>query len=574
MYRFKLEQINVNSKEEIIPIVPKSINVIVGPNNSGKSRLLKEIRDYLSGDFSDIKILANVDFSFPKDFSELNTAYEIEPKMIQDANGNWMLKVYTNKPNQQLDMTASLESYFTRNIGAFGGDWREYYEQVVEQKDNMDFLNCFGPLFFQYLGTEERLTICKTQRDYGIDSSSANYLSSAKYNKELLNELASKVKRLFNKDIYLDSQTLGDRLVFRVGEDFEYIRNKLISSETEARKLFSENMLDNQGDGLKSFVSTFLSLNYDKNDVLLLDEPEAFLHPPLARQLGEMIGEVQDKHKTVFISTHSVEILKGILSKSADVNVIRITQPRTYINEIKVLDQNILNTIMQNPLLRVSRVLEGIFCERVIVTEAEADELVYQELIEKIYPESGLFFAHGQNKQTLATIAELYKKIGIAYEIITDFDALRVTSEFNKFLELMPLEGKERQRLQNYAQKLRELVDKDVDASGLTEERKKQAQKVKRDEVYHRQGIRYFDEKYRENIKCALEKLSSFHLHILETGELETVLEDFGVRYQEKNKWIVEAINKIAELKKEDIAKDSMVYRFLYKIVYSGNDAI
>lgn len=92
--------------------------------------------------------------------------------------------------------------------------------------------------------------------------------------------------------------------------------------------------------------------------------------------------------------------------------------------------------------------------------------------------------------------------------------------------------------------------------------------------VYHKQGIRYFDEKYRENIKCALEKLSSFHLHILETGELETVLEDFGVRYQEKNKWIVEAINKIAELKKEDIAKDSMVYRFLYKIVYSGNDAI
>ena len=236
-------------------------------------------------------------------------------------------------------------------------------------------------------------------------------------------------------------------------------------------------------------------------------------------------------------------------------------------NEIKKLDQIVLTEILQNPLLRVSRVLEGIFCERVIITEAEADELVYQELVEKIFPESGLFFAHGQNKQTLSTIAELYQKIGIAYEIVTDFDVLRDASEFYRFLLLMPLDERERQRLQGYATKLREMVNDSVDTNGLTEENIKEAQEKKRNEVYHKQGIRYFDELYRKQIKDAFEKLSSFHLHILESGELETLLEEFGVNYQEKKKWIVKAINKISELNVEEINQEGLVYKFISQIV-------
>lgn len=567
MYRFNVDEINVNTVEGIKAIVPKKINVIVGPNNSGKSRFLKELRDYLSGDKRDVKILANLRYTFPNDFYEFNESYKVESKMKQDLHGNWMLKVYTNKPDSGLDMTASLESYFTQNINLFGGSWRDHYTNIIARKNEDEFFKWLGALFFQYLGTEERLTICKTQRNYGMDSNSTNYLSSFRFNGELLEDLASKVRTHFKKDIYLDIHTLGDRLVFRVGENFEYIRNKSVTNEDEANRLFSEKKLDDQGDGLKSFVSTFLFLNFCNSDILLLDEPEAFLHPPLARQIGEMIGETQNEHKSIFVATHSVEILKGILSKSSDVNVIRITQPEPFTNEVKVLDQTILNDILQNPLLRVSRVLEGIFCERVIITEAEADELVYQELIEKLFPESGVFFAHGQNKQTLNTIAELYQKIGIEYEIITDFDVLRVPSEFYQFLLLMPLDESERQRLQNYAGKLRENINNSVDTNGLTEEQVKSEQKKKRDEVYHKQGVRYFEESYKRKIQKTLEKMKEFHLHILETGELETLLEDFDVNYQEKNKWIVEAINKISELKKEEFDSDSLVYRFIAGIV-------
>lgn len=44
MYNFKIKEIITNDGSKIIP---KKINVIIGPNNCGKSRFLKDIKDTL-----------------------------------------------------------------------------------------------------------------------------------------------------------------------------------------------------------------------------------------------------------------------------------------------------------------------------------------------------------------------------------------------------------------------------------------------------------------------------------------------------------------------------------------------
>ena len=417
------------------------------------------------------------------------------------------------------------------------------------------------------MGTEERLTICKEQKNYGMNTMYLNYLSSLKYKNELLNNLSSVVKKLFNEEIYLDSQTLGEYLVFRVGEDFNYVKEESNLSEKKANKLFYENKLDDQGDGLKSFVSTFLSLNSGNNDILLLDEPEAFLHPPLARQLGEIIGESYNEETTIFVSTHSVEILKGILSKNQDVNVIRITRLNKDKNNFNILDSKILEAILYSPLLRVSRVLEGIFCEKVILTEAEADELVYQELTEKLFPNSGLFFVHGQNKQTLALIAKLYKEISVNYEIVTDFDVLRVPDEFFKFLSLMSISDKEKQKIKSYSEKLKEIIENSINIENLSEEERENEKKRKLNEVYHQKGIRFFGKDIQAKMKKHFSDFKNNHLHILETGELETILEDYDVEYQQKKLWIVKAIEKISQLDEKEILPESRLYKFISGIV-------
>ncbi|HIU75908.1 MAG TPA: AAA family ATPase, partial [Candidatus Pelethocola excrementipullorum] len=406
MYKFKIDKLVLNSIDGEKEIKPKMINVLIGPNNSGKSRLLKELRDYLSGENGNMKIINEINYEYPADFNDLDETYNLRNKVVKDQYGNWFLRAYANKPAQSWDTNVSYETLFTRNFNSIGGDWEEFLDSVIKNKDYASFFQHCGALFYQYVGTEERLTICKVQKNYGLDSNSENYLSAYKFEKHLLNELSDNVKRLFVKDIYLDTQTLGDRLAFRVGNDFSYIKENIEYGKDIVSRLFNEDKLDDQGDGTKSYVSTFLSLKLRNVDVLLLDEPEAFLHPPLARQLGEMIGDIQDDNKQIFISTHSVEVLKGILSVNQDINVIRIAQPVTNENEINVINKEVLKSILESPLLRVSRVMEGLFCEKIIITESEADELIYQELIEKIFPQSGIYFAHGQNKQTLADIAK------------------------------------------------------------------------------------------------------------------------------------------------------------------------
>lgn len=131
-------------------------------------------------------------------------------------------------------------------------------------------------------------------------------------------------------------------------------------------------------------------------------------------------------------------------------------------------------------------------------------------------------------------------------------------------MDAMP--EKERQKLIQHANVLRDLVNGSVDVEGLSEEDAKEAKKKKRDEVYHKIGVNFFDEGIQKHLLAAIEKLSGFHLHILQTGELETLLTDYSVPYQDKNKWIIAAINTIEEMKPEEISTESYLYHFLSTI--------
>ena len=49
--------------------------------------------------------------------------------------------------------------------------------------------------------------------------------------------------------------------------------------------------LQEQGDGMRSFASILLHTFTSDYSITLIDEPEAFLHPPQARVLGKMLAK-------------------------------------------------------------------------------------------------------------------------------------------------------------------------------------------------------------------------------------------------------------------------------------------
>ena len=116
--------------------------------------------------------------------------------------------------------------------------------------------------------------------------------------------------------------------------------------------------------------------------VLLLDEPEAFLHPPQARLLGEIIAKERSPQAQLFVATHSTDVLQGLVNAASNnLRVLRMQRDGN-VNRIKELDKEKVRTMSVDPLLKHSSVMSGLFHERVIICESDADCLFYASLLD------------------------------------------------------------------------------------------------------------------------------------------------------------------------------------------------
>ena len=115
----------------------------------------------------------------------------------------------------------------------------------------------------------------------------------------------------------------------------------------------------------------------------MLDEAEAFLHPPMAYKLGKEISKSISDGKRLFVSTHSSNFLMGCIQSGVPLDIIRLT----YSNNVPTarhLENTRIAKLMRNPLMRSADVLSGLFYEYVIVTESDADRAFYQEINDRL----------------------------------------------------------------------------------------------------------------------------------------------------------------------------------------------
>ncbi len=184
-------------------------------------------------------------------------------------------------------------------------------------------------------------------------------------------------------------------------------------------------------DGVKAFTGIITTIIAGDPKVILIDEPEAFLHPSLASNLGkEVSNSVNGSSKNLFVSTHSANFLMGCIQSGTPLNIIRLT----YSNNVptaRILPSEKVLKLMRHPLLRSTGVLNGLFYEYVIVTEADADRAFYQEINERLLafqPAKGIpncLFLNAQNKQTVHEIMKPLREMGIPCASILDVDVVK-----------------------------------------------------------------------------------------------------------------------------------------------------
>ena len=196
--------------------------------------------------------------------------------------------------------------------------------------------------------------------------------------------------------------------------------------------------MEEASDGVKAYTGILSAVLSTDFDLILIDEPEAFLHPPLARRLGFFLTDIaRERKSTVFASTHSADFLAGCVQSGSSVDVVRLTYDQG-VAGARLLSSSRLTTLMRDPLLRSTGVLSSVFYRGAIVCESDTDRAFYSEVNDRLlrFSDGGVedsVFLNAQNWQTCANITAALREMGIPAASIVDLDVL-LSSDFSRLL--------------------------------------------------------------------------------------------------------------------------------------------
>lgn len=393
-----IKKIKFNDNTEI-ELSNDDIVVFVGANNVGKSRALKDIKNDILESSSKKVIVDEIEYQ-DTNFEEINMMNYFKNNFELGPNG----------------YDIAVDVNYTYN-------YNEHNFQNVKSGDKH-----FYKVLFSFLSTESRLNMtAPISYSFIKDKLSFGIMRKLERDKKSITKLNDILFSCFGKKIDI-SEGLWQGAVsklYKFGTKDEI--DKSVSADTrEARCLLEvlEN-LDDQGDGIRSAVAILASLITTTHSLYLIDEPETFLHPPQARILGRNIVDLS-QNKQCFISTHNIDLLRGMLEKDyARIKIIKINRTDN-VNEFHVLDNDSIKVISNDKNLKYSNILNGLFYNTVVLCENESDCKFYSALLEKIDSDcyqNTLFCAVG-GKDQFKIIIPLLNKLKINFLVIADLDLI------------------------------------------------------------------------------------------------------------------------------------------------------
>lgn len=573
-YKYTINEVHLNNGDLF---TPGRINVFVGANNCGKTQLLKDMLAYITGKREASLILKELEIPYPEIWDQMEQAYKMSP--VETSQGLQLRHICPT-----LDKDPSGPSHY---------DLRNILDLWLKQ-DRCQFRSSTGPGFVTYLNTDNRLRLAMGQQvQKDLQKRGAKNVLEALYisGPESTKRVRECIREIFDDtDVYLDSSNLG-MLQYRVGKDFSLIPENPQAAFKELEKYA---VLDNQGDGLRSVLGIITAIVALKKPIILLDEPEAFLHPPQALQLGRIISNLVNESQQIFVATHSADFLRGLLGATKDSVIIHLDRTSDNVTEAKILDSMALSQIITDPLLSSSRVLEGMFYKGVVATEADADTAFYQRLFQKVGASDEIHFLHTPGKQALKKVIDPYQKLGIKFAIIADADVIREISDMNSLLCLTTnqrtkdriLNAREEilkyfqtestydrlVKLQNELQILAStelpLAEKAEDVEKLLADYRAKLKKFRDDaddfselKKYGKASLPIEQQHHFDNLFNLCTEIGLF---IVWVGELESWLVDYGIeRTSNKSKWIAEALTKVFDIE-YDGSKE--IWKFVDKL--------
>lgn len=421
MLKVRLDKINLKSGETLE--VADGITVIVGPNNAGKSLILRELASWLSSD----------SYLNPAQFTAIS---EVSGELLENDSDllSRLRREYApfQQPSQQYDPTGPMIR--------IDGDVRLYETSIPGfWSPQLRFAQLAGIYFLHFTADSRTNTISDVQMYDQLDGMPTQPLQKLFAAPRLEDQLNEVVQRAFGQKVSVN-RSRGTIISLHVGQPTTAATWPPTPEYLAEMKLLP--LVGQQGDGMRSFIGIALNIIAGNRTLLLVDEPEAFLHPPQARELGRLLVRLRQAGTQIIVATHSSDIIQGITSETRASTAVQITRlsRNNQGNHVAAIPAKAVQNLYTDPLLKYSSVLDGLFYHGVVVCESEGDCTYYTAVLDGL-PDSengrrvDIHFTHCSGKDRIPQAVEALRAAKVPVASVFDIDLLQNRSKLEEVIK-------------------------------------------------------------------------------------------------------------------------------------------
>ena len=352
----------LNEEDRPISFFPKfnNINIIIGANNSGKSRFIRKLmsNDYFIG-VKDLYFLQNELKEYNNKISDLNilidekfTIFDQRSKNTVYVSGtntdeNKAKTLYNNRLNElefgdleNIVKTINQNKLFLNNLKSFQVDsyYLSHYSSITNDfvKIYKDFKKYYIPTLrtahslFNYESKiyskiESDIYLTTLNNNYQLDQIKVSVFTGLHLYREILNSRNSEksIRSQFEKFENFLSENFFDHRQIDIVAKFDKNDNEKGINETELIIIHvsgdKDRKLYDLGDGIQALIVLMYKVFMaEPESFIFIDEPELNLHPGMQRLFLEQITsnkDLTDKNLKYIITTHSNHFLDLTIEK-------------------------------------------------------------------------------------------------------------------------------------------------------------------------------------------------------------------------------------------------------------------
>jgi energy-coupling factor transporter ATP-binding protein EcfA2 len=507
----------------------EATTLLVGPNNSGKSLALREIEQLCTANPATrpYGVIGEIDVDLPVDLATAESIlqpYEVAPEFRPPGHLDYLTFELPRLSNKDTRMGP-----FTLIRGRF--------DQMLQENKTQELRSIFIAPFTVRLDGRTRFELLDPQPAQNLFwRSPQNYLSALMRDDTRREQVQRLVFEATGRYFVIDHTSMS-QLMIRLSSrppvdkyEEQSLDMRSFEFHTQATPIFDF------GDGVQAFVGLVASISASPYKIVLLDEPEAFLHPPLARRLGANLTRMVDENKaSLVVATHSASFVIGCLETSKNVSVVRLT----YENKIataRPLPSSTLDSMMRDPLLRTTGILHALFHRGALVVEADADRAFYDAINQRLRAvgrgTEDIVFLAAVGKDTVHKLVEPLRRIGIPAVALMDLDVLEYQgTAWDNILDACQMPQSRRQHYESERDYFQRIF-KAIPASNKDQ----RAIKTK--------GVDAVVGADLARLESLLQEFAGYGLFLVPQGQLESWLKPFNVT-EHGPKWLIEVFARM-----------------------------